>query len=134
MISKSSCNVYTDAEVGGPHSKMNQAMARSTAHPRKLVAAIQRYGLALLSVAIALAAGLFLANYNFQGVADPLFLFAIAISVWYGGLGPAILAMVLSGLADSYFFIPPLYSLTISGAEIPHFVIFLLFAWMLTWF
>ena len=52
---------------------------------------VLRYGLAVLSVCIALSAALLLSHYNFPEVADPLFLFAIAIVVWYAGRGPAIL-------------------------------------------
>jgi PAS domain S-box-containing protein len=100
----------------------------------KPLSAIQGYGLAILSVSVSLAAGLFLGHYAFRGVADSLFLVAIAIVVWYAGPGPAILAVVLSGLANTYFFIEPLYSIYITGADVPHFVIFVLFASLLTWF
>jgi PAS domain S-box-containing protein len=67
-------------------------------------------------------------------VADPLFLFAIAVTVWYAGIGPAILAVVLSGLADTYFFIEPLYAFYVTRDDLPHFVIFVLFASLLTGF
>jgi len=100
----------------------------------KIPAAIQRYGLAVLTVAIALGAALLLAGYGFQGVAQPLFLLAIAITVWYAGPGPAALAFVLSTLADDYFFVEPRYSFYIERAEIPHVVIFILTALLLTWF
>jgi PAS domain S-box-containing protein len=95
---------------------------------------VLRYGLALLSVSVALGASLLLERFHFHNVADPLFLIAIAIVVWYAGIGPAILAVVLSGLADTYFFIEPLYSLYITRDDFPHFVIFLLFALLLTGF
>src|SRR5580704_5959647 len=71
----------------------------------KIPAAILRYGLAVLSVALVVGTALLLEHYHFRNVADPLFLFAIALTVWFAGLGPAILAVALSGLADSYFFI-----------------------------
>jgi signal transduction histidine kinase len=98
------------------------------------LSATRSYGLAVFSVSVALGGGLLLARYGFTGVADPLFLSAIAITVWYAGTGPAILAVVLSSVADTYFFIPPIYSFYITPEEIPHFVIFLLFASLLTWF
>jgi K+-sensing histidine kinase KdpD len=63
-----------------------------------------------------------------------LFLLAIAVTVWYAGIGPAIFAVVLSGLADTYFFIEPIYSLYITRDDLPHFVIFILFASLLTGF
>lgn len=100
----------------------------------KITGAIRGYCLAGLSVAVALGVALLLQQYNFRGVADPLLLLAIAITVWYAGLGPAILTVVLAGMADEYFFIEPLYSFSITRAEIPHLVIFVLFASLLTWF
>jgi hypothetical protein len=60
---------------------------------------VLRYGLAVLSVSVALGGSLLLERFHFRNVADPLFLFAIAIAVWYAGIGPAILAVVLSGLS-----------------------------------
>jgi signal transduction histidine kinase len=98
------------------------------------ISAIQRYGLAVLSVAVALGAALLLERCNFHGVADALLLLAIAITVWYAGLGPAILAVVLSSLANSYFFIEPIYSIAITRDDVPHLLIFILFASLLTWF
>jgi len=83
---------------------------------------------------VALGASLLLERFHFRNVADPLFLIAIALVVWYGGIGPAILAVVLSGLADTYFFIEPIYSLYITRDDYPHFVIFILFALLLTGF
>src|ERR1700694_3153212 len=95
---------------------------------------VLRYGLALLSVSVALGVSLLLERFQFHNVADPLFLTAIAIVVWYAGIGPAILAVVPPGLADTFFFIEPLYSLYITRDDFPHFVIFLLFALLLTGF
>ena len=95
---------------------------------------VQRYGLAVVSVAMALGTALLLERYNIGGLADPPFLFAIAITVWYAGLGPTILAFVLSLLAVDYFFIPPIHSLDITRADIPHFAMFMLFASLVAWF
>ena len=83
---------------------------------------------------MALGTALLLERYNIGGLADPPFLFAIAITVWYAGLGPSILAFVLSLLAVDYFFIPPIHSLDITGADIPHFAMFMLFASLVAWF
>ena len=86
-------------------------MARSNLELQIARFPVLRYGLAALSVSLALGAALLLERFHFRNVADPLFLFAIAIAVWYAGIGPAILAVILSGLADTYFFIAPIYSL-----------------------
>jgi PAS domain S-box-containing protein len=100
----------------------------------KSIRVILSYGLAVASVCIALAGALLLGSYNFPDVADPLFLLAIAITVWYAGRGPAVLSLVLSSLANTYFFIEPIYSLEITRSDVPHFVIFILFALLITGF
>lgn len=41
-------------------------------------------------------------------------LFSVFISAYYGGLGPGVLATLLSVFAMIYFFLPPLYSFNIS--------------------
>jgi PAS domain S-box-containing protein len=109
-------------------------MSKPEISSRRMTSMVLRYGLAVLSVCIALSAALLLSRYNFPEVADPLFLFAIAIVVWYAGRGPAILALVLSSLANSYFFIEPIYSIVITRSDVPHLVIFILFASLLTGF
>src|SRR6202049_1976642 len=86
---------------------VRQTMARSNVESQIARSPVLRYGLALLSVSVALGGSLLLERSHFHNVADPLFLFAIAVTVWYGGIGPAILAVILSGLADTYFFIEP---------------------------
>jgi len=95
---------------------------------------VQRYGLAVVSVAIALGTAFLLERHSIGGLADPPFLFAIAIAVWYAGLGPGIVAFVLSFLALDYFFIPPIYSFGMTSEDIPHFAIFMLFASLVAWF
>jgi PAS domain S-box-containing protein len=100
----------------------------------KTPGAVQRYGLALLSVATALGAAFLLEHYYFSNVEFPLFLFAIALTVWYAGVGPAILAVVLSSLAFNYFFTEPLYSFYVTRAELAYYVAFILFALLIIWF
>lgn len=71
---------------------------------------LQRYGLAVSSVAAALGISLFLYNQKFEGVESPLFLIAVAVTVWYAGVGPAILALILAALAFNYYFTEPRYT------------------------
>ena len=82
---------------------------------------LQRYGLAVVSVGVALAAALLLQHFHFRDAAVPLLLFAVAITAWYGGPGPAVLAVVLSLMSVAYFFVPPLYSLYIAATGDPVF-------------
>ena len=93
---------------------------RSPVTPRRKH--LQRYGLAVLSVAVAMGAALLLQHFHFRDTAVPLLLFAGAISSWYGGPGPAVLAIVLSLMGFNYFFVAPLYTSTRRrrGAPISH--------------
>jgi PAS domain S-box-containing protein len=109
-------------------------MPQAKSSLQKVAGAIQRYGLAVLSVATALGVALLLERFHFRGIEFPLFLFAIALSVWYAGIGPAIVAVVLSAVAFDYFFTEPLYSLYVRTADLPYAFVFVLFASLLAWF
>jgi PAS domain S-box-containing protein len=111
-----------------------RTMVRSNLELQIARSPVLRYGMAAVSVSVALGGSLLLERFHFRDVSDPLFLLAIAVTVWYAGIGPAICAVVLSGLGDTYFFIEPIYSLYITRDDIPHFVIFVLFASLLTGF
>jgi signal transduction histidine kinase len=100
----------------------------------KVLTAIQRYGLAAFGVALALGVALLFQRFHFRDVEVPLFLFALAIAAWYGGFRAAVLAWVLSCLSFDYFFVEPLYSVAIAGNDLPYFVVFALFAALVTWF
>ena len=69
---------------------------------------ILRYGIAVLSVAIAIGVDFFLLRH-FDAKLTP-FLFAVAVTVWYAGTGPGVLAIVLSVLSLNYFFLQPFFS------------------------
>jgi PAS domain S-box-containing protein len=109
-------------------------MARSNFEMQIARLPVLRYGLAVISVLVALGVALLLERYQFHNVADPLFLIAIAVTIWYAGIGPAIFAVVFSGLADTYYFIEPIYSFYITRDDLPHFSIFIVFASLLTGF
>ena len=89
---------------------------------------VLRYGLAVLSVATAMAAAFLLERYHFREATFPLFLLANAITCWYAGVWPAILAVVFSSLAFNYFFTEPLYSFYVDRSEIAYYIAFILFA------
>ena len=92
------------------------------------------YILSAASVALALYGSFVLDRRGLQNMEFPLFLFAIASTVWYPGIGPAVLAVVLSSLAFDYYFTEPRYSFVVHPYDVPYFIAFLLFAVMLTSF
>jgi PAS domain S-box-containing protein len=95
---------------------------------------LRHYVLAVLSVGIALGAALLLQQLHFRVPAAPLLLFAVAISSWYGGTGPAVLAVALSMISFYWFFVEPVRTIYIYPSDIPFFIIFVGFAALLSWF
>ncbi len=109
-------------------------MEQSKPQSPKPLSVIQGYFLAILSVSVALGLALLVQHFHFGGVETPLFLFAVAITSWYGGGRPAALAFVLSCLSFDYFFVEPVYSLTVTTSDLPYFVAFASFTLLVTWF
>jgi PAS domain S-box-containing protein len=95
---------------------------------------VGRYGLSVVSIVGALGIALLFERYDIRRLEFPVFLFEIALVVWYLGVGPAILAVVLSSVAFNYFFTEPVHSLYVHSAELPYYIVFVLFSLLLTWF
>src|SRR5271165_6498056 len=117
-----------------PRVDVRRTMARPNLQLQFAHSPVLRYGLAVTSFAIALGLALLAQRYGFRDVELPLFLFAVAVTVWYAGIGSAILAVVLSSLAFDYFFTEPRYSFYVRSSELPYYAVFILFALLLTWF
>jgi two-component system, LuxR family, sensor kinase FixL len=91
---------------------------------------VWRYGTALVSVAIALVLTLALNRPEIRG---PLFVPAILVSAWYGGLGVGLLATGLALLAIDLFLIPGYapHALTVDDAT--YLVVFAVSALVVAW-
>jgi K+-sensing histidine kinase KdpD len=85
--------------------------------------AIWSYGIAVLSVGTALIISR-LPAIHLQDAPVSLFLCAVLVSAWFGGIGPGLLATALSALTFNYYFLPPIHSLGPKPDEIPRLVIF----------
>src|ERR1700674_4615164 len=81
------------------------------------------YGLAVLSGSAALIISRWPA-LHLETAPASLFLCAVMFSAWWGGVGPGLLATVLSCVAFNYYFLEPLYSFAVKFQEIPRFVVF----------
>src|SRR5688572_11928623 len=90
------------------------ALLRGDARPKWLAA----YALALGGCIVAMAVS-FLAVpvYADDSIAALLFLAAVGVAGWYGGLGPALLATVIGVLIIDYFFETPGGTLQITNAH-----------------
>jgi PAS domain S-box-containing protein len=95
----------------GNSELLEGVQAQVTALPPQLL----RYGVALLSVVLALATNLLLHSY-LEPTPTSVFFAAVMVSAWYGGLGPGLLATLLSTLAVNYFYIEPFYSFNLNNA------------------
>jgi transcriptional regulator with PAS, ATPase and Fis domain len=88
---------------------------------------IRGYGTAVVSVSIALL----ISHWPFlhlESAPVSLFLCAVIFSAWLGGIGPSLLAIVLSALTFYYSFLPPVDSLAAKPDQIPRFLIFIVSA------
>jgi len=86
-----------------------------------------RHGFSVACVAIAMGLALVFQHYCFRELAPP-FNLAIAVATWYGGIGPSVLALVLSIACFDYLFSPPVYSFAISRDDLPSFFVFMVWA------
>ncbi len=84
-----------------------------------------RRGLLVAALAVAAAAALsVLLGAFIEPGAPAVFLAAVVVSAWYGGLWPGLLATGLAALVGEVFFFPPLYGLSSSaGVRVVSFVV-----------
>ena len=104
-------------------------------HIRSLVnrvpKAVSHYGLAIVSVVMALGITLSLEPYN--TLRTPFLYAAILITTWFGGIGPGLLAVALATLALGYYFDPFHRSQAAEIIDLPLVVSFSLLALLITW-
>src|SRR4051812_10860283 len=105
-------------------------MAPRESSSPEAIPAILRYSIAVLSVAIATGAALLLTR--FSATLTP-FLFAVGATVWYAGVGPGILAVVLSVLSLDFFFVSQSYSFSFRHADLVYLAICTVFALVVGW-
>ena len=105
-------------------------MNRAASLPRTLLP----YGLALLSVAAATGLALASELAGFDKLDVPLLLLAVAATIWYGGRGPGLVAIVAGILCIDYFFTRPRFTFYIYWADIGYFAVFVAFALLIAYF
>src|SRR3984957_1600316 len=99
--------------------------------PRRSGAVVQRFGAAIVSVALAAAVALLLRRYNLPHPFISFSFAAIAIAFWYAGTGPGLLAVVLSCSTLSFFYTP------VKVGNLPwdsYLVIYGVFGFFVSWF
>src|SRR6266853_3750024 len=105
------------------------SISRFAARPAEAV--VLRYGAAIILVAAALGTALILRHDDLPHPFTSFSFAAIAITFWYGGTGPGLLALLLSYLAMSDFFIPVRLS---DASSESYLVIYGIFGLLVSWF
>src|SRR3954469_7869302 len=92
-----------------------------------------RFGIAVAATAAAFIIALLLRPFIHPSVLSP-FLLAVAVASLYGGVGPGVVASLLSVAALSYWFFPPLHRLGLAtSADTARILLFLVVAGVITW-
>src|SRR5258708_34438784 len=92
---------------------------------------ISYYAMAVFSVAVAIvAAELITRLLQAEPIASSM-LCAVIVAAWFGGFGPALLAIALALLAFHYYLVPPINSFTwkhdlsaVDISEVPRLILF----------
>jgi PAS domain S-box-containing protein len=95
---------------------------------------IFRYGLALGSVAAATALGVLADRYDLHESVFTLFVLAVALTSWYAGVWPAVVAFGFGILAFNFYFTGPSYSISFTREDFAYFSVFALLSGLLIWF
>ena len=95
--------------------------------------AAARWLLPVATVAAAVVLGRLVDDYWQSTPYTSLFICAVLISAWVGGLGPGLLAVALSVLAFDYFFLPPMVSWAVEWNVVPRLILLALSALMVAW-
>jgi signal transduction histidine kinase len=126
--------MMTDHAEGPTGIRVRRTLGRWNAELQRTRAPVLRYGFPVVSVAIALGLTLTLQHYQFREVELPILALAVALTTWYAGVGPAVVAVVLSATCFNYFFTEPYYTLQISSQDIPYFLLFTIWAVLIAGF
>jgi len=99
--------------------------------PHSALSALRRYAIPAAAVPATVLVTLLLPLHVNPA---PLFVVAVLLSAWYGGLGPSLLASGLSVLAIDYFFYPPYYALEFDISDAAWAGMFVLVSALVIWF
>ena len=118
----------TDRAEGSTGVGARLTLARWNIESHGIRSPILRYGLSVVSVAIGVGLALMLQHYQFRDVELPVLTLSVALTTWYAGAGPSVLAILLATACFNYFFAEPIYSFAVSSRDLPYFFVFLAWA------
>jgi K+-sensing histidine kinase KdpD len=118
----------TELAAGPAHVGVRHSLAYWNQESQRIHSPILRYGFSVVCVTIAVGVAFALDHYQLRDVELLAFTLAVALTTWYAGAGPSVLAVLLSSACFDYFFTEPLYSLDISRADLPYYFTFVVWA------
>src|SRR5439155_12318809 len=71
------------------------------------------YTVAVVATVLALGARYVMSRWVGSQLPHVTFYLSVSVAAWYGGVGPALVALLLGVVAADYFFVPPFHSLNI---------------------
>lgn len=113
-----------------PHSPGQSGNPKPLRHTRLSVGPALKYGVAAVSIFVALLVTLSLKRTLFP---TPLFIGAVVISTWFGGVGPGLFAVGASALLLQYYFISPTRTFGLHEGDLPYMAQFVLPALLSYW-
>jgi PAS domain S-box-containing protein len=105
--------------MSGSTQSGSQGLKNGGSPSRFLSATAVRWVLPIVLVGAALILSKILDYYWHSPPFTSLFICAILFSAWFGGLGPGLLAIILSCFAFDYYFLPPFNTLAVNSNELP---------------
>jgi signal transduction histidine kinase len=126
--------MMTDHAEGPIGVGVRRTLARWNLESQRIRSPILRYALSVVSVAIGLGLALTLQYYEFRDVELPVLSLSIALTTWYAGIGPSVLAIMLAMACFNYFFVEPIYTFYVSASDLPYFFVFIAWALIVAWF
>jgi PAS domain S-box-containing protein len=117
--------------MAGMDGKKAKTTSRDAVLEKTMLAAIAPYGVATLTVVAAfLLSGLF--RVVLEPTVFPLFLAAVMVTAWYGGLKPGLVAAFLSTCLISFFLLQPRLQLRLSWSDVPKLAVFVAVATLIS--
>jgi len=79
-----------------------------------------RYGLAVLSIGVAVGMLLLFERFGWRSPSGMLLLTVVGMNTWYGERGPGLFSIILGSLCMDYFLLEPHYTLHVARADIAY--------------
>jgi PAS domain S-box-containing protein len=114
--------INANASVGGP-SRVSVGLRQ-----------LQGYGLAVLSIGVAVGTLLLFEQFGWRPPSGMLLLTVVGMNTWYGERGPGWFSIILGSLCEDYFLLEPHYTLNVASSDIAYVLSFFLLAALISSF